>query len=169
MDETGANCAEGQIGHVWFLAGAFSGTVARACTVPAGKALFFPGDTATFGAAVGDCERTNPGVPCDVAVLRAAAAEAVDFVAIEASVDGVTLRDLADYRVQSPIFSVTLPDGNLVGIPSGTYAPMVSDGYWLMLAPLSAGAHTIHFKSIITGGPSEGAEFEVTYHLTVKR
>ena len=114
-----------------------------------------------------DCEPTNPGVPCDVTALRAAAAASMDPVTLEASIDGVPLRNLSDYRVQSPVFSVNLPEGNVVGVPSGTYAPMVSDGYWLMLAPLSAGAHTVHFKNSITGGPFEGTETEVTYHLTI--
>jgi hypothetical protein len=45
----------------------------------------------------------------------------------------------------------------------GTFSPQVSDGYWIMLAPLSAGAHTIHFKGILNGG----FESEVTYFLTI--
>src|SRR2546421_2027886 len=43
LDTTGAHCALRQSGPVWFLAGLFdNGTVTRNCTVPAGKALFFP-------------------------------------------------------------------------------------------------------------------------------
>jgi hypothetical protein len=173
LDETGANCAEGQSGPVWFLAGSFfGGTFERTCSIPPGKALFLPIVNAAFGAAVGDCDPTNPGVPCDVAVLRQAAKESMDPVTIEASIDGVPLRGLIDYRVQSPVFSVSLPEGNVpesLGLPapSGTYEPMVSDGYWLMFIPLSAGAHTIHFKNSITSGPFAGTETEVTYHLTV--
>jgi hypothetical protein len=168
LDETGANCAEGQSGPVWFLAGSFfGGTFERACTVPPGKALFLPIVNAAFGAAVFDCEPTQPGVPCNITVLRAAAAASMDPVTIAASIDGVPVRHLRDYRVQSPVFSVTLPERNVVDVPSATYAPMVSDGYWLMLAPLSAGAHTIHFKNSITGGPFAGTETEVTYHLTI--
>jgi hypothetical protein len=168
LDETGANCAEGQSGQVWFLAGAFfGGTFERACTVSPDKALFFPIVNAAFGAAVFDCEPTQPGVPCNITVLRAAAAASMDPVTIEASIDGVPVRNVRDYRVQSPVFSVTLPEGNVVDVPSGTYAPMVSDGYWLMLAPLSAGAHIIHFKNSITGGPFAGTATEVTYHLTI--
>jgi hypothetical protein len=91
----------------------------------------------------------------------------MDPVTLEASLDGVPLRQLSEYRVQSPVFSVTLPERNLLGIPSGTYAPMVSDGYWLMLTPLSAGEHTVHVQGIITGGVFEGFESDVTYHLTV--
>ena len=114
LDETGANCTEGQIGQVWFLAGSFGGTFDRVCTVPPGKALFFVILNAAFGAAVGDCEPTNPGVPCDVTALRAAAAASLDSVTIEASIDGVPLLNLNDYRVQSPVFSVTLPEGNIL-------------------------------------------------------
>jgi hypothetical protein len=166
LDPTGENCAEGQSGQVWFLAGSFGGSFVRACPVPTGKALFFPILNAAFGAAVGDCEPTGVG-PCDVHALRAAAAASMDPVTIEASIDGVPIRQLSEYRVQSPVFSVTLPEGNILGIPSGTYAPMVSDGYWLMLAPLSAGEHTIHVQGTITGGVFEGFASEVTYHLTV--
>jgi hypothetical protein len=36
-----------------------------------------------------------------------------------------------------------------------------------MLAPLAAGAHTIHFQNRITGGPFAGTATEVTYHLTI--
>lgn len=165
LDTTGANCAEGQVGQVWFLAGTFGGSVIRSCTVPAGRALFFPILNSAFGAALGDCEPTNPSVPCDVSALRAAAAAVVDNpTTLEASVDGVELQNLIDYRVQSPVFSLTLSAANFLGLPSGTYAPEVSDGYWLMLAPLSADTHTIHFKGVF----NNGVEVEVTYNLTVK-
>jgi hypothetical protein len=110
LDETGAHCAEGQSGPVWFLAGAFfGGTFERACTVPPGTALFWPIVNAAFGAAVFDCEPTQPGVPCNITVLRAAAAASMDPVTLEASLDGVPVRHVRDYRVQSPVFSVTLP------------------------------------------------------------
>src|SRR4051794_36336370 len=42
-DTTGSNCATGQRGPVWFLAGGFgSSKVHRVCSIPAGKVLFFP-------------------------------------------------------------------------------------------------------------------------------
>src|SRR3954468_24118744 len=41
LDETGANCAQGQQGPVWFLAGGFGG-VTRRCAVPVGHALLIP-------------------------------------------------------------------------------------------------------------------------------
>lgn len=44
LDDTGADCTRNQKGDVWFLAGAFFGTtpITRSCTIPTGKALFFP-------------------------------------------------------------------------------------------------------------------------------
>src|SRR5262245_48651414 len=42
LDQTGADAAVGQAGHVWFLAGNAGGTTERTVTVPAGTALFFP-------------------------------------------------------------------------------------------------------------------------------
>jgi hypothetical protein len=164
LDPTGANCAEGQAGQVWFLAGTFGGPATRDCTVPAGRALFFPLLNTVFGAAVGDCEPTGLG-PCIVNDLRAGAAGNVDNPkTLEASVDGVQLKNLIDFRVQSPVFLLTLPEDAVFGLPSGTFTPQVSDGYWLMLAPLSPGMHTIHFKGVSNSG---GSEVEVTYNLTV--
>ena len=50
LDTTGANCAVGQSGHVWFLAGTSGGAVIRRCTVPTGQMLFFPvGNGYCFG------------------------------------------------------------------------------------------------------------------------
>lgn len=43
LDLTGEFCGEGQEGPIWFLAGTFGDTgVVRECTVPRGKAFFFP-------------------------------------------------------------------------------------------------------------------------------
>ena len=44
VDGDGRNCAAGQSGRVWFLAGTFDSgpKVERSCEVPAGTALFFP-------------------------------------------------------------------------------------------------------------------------------
>ena len=45
--------------------------------------------------------------------------------------------------------------------------PLVSDGFFLMLAPLPVGLHTIHFQAIRTRPNGTTFEVEVTYHLTV--
>jgi hypothetical protein len=41
LDDTGANCGQGQAGNVWFLAGTFGGDpVTRKCTIPSNKHQF---------------------------------------------------------------------------------------------------------------------------------
>jgi hypothetical protein len=166
LDPTGANCAVGQVGPVWFLAGTFGtlgDSVTRSCTVPAGKALLLTPLTQLDGAGAFDCEPSAPGL-CDLNALRALAAAFVDNpITLEVTVDGHRLRNVGDYRVQSPVFTLTSPVGAIFGLPSGTTTPNLSDGYWLLLAPLSAGAHTI----IINGAGNSGFAVVVTYHLTI--
>jgi hypothetical protein len=137
--------------------------------VPGGKALFFPIAPAIWGAGVSDCEPTVPGVLCNLVTLRMIAAESTDSVELTASLDGKRLRDLDDQRVPSPVFAITYPENAALGPPhpAGTYTPNVADGYWLMLAPPPAGAHTIFFEVRFTGGPFQGTHAVVTYHLTV--
>ena len=135
--------------------------------MPAGKALFFPIVNGLFGAAVGDCKPTNQQVECNIADLRVAVAAALDPVTLTASIDNKALANLGQQRVQSPVLTITYPAGAVFGFKVGTYAPNVSDGYWLMVPPLPAGTHIIHFRGIISGGPFNGTDIEVTYNLTV--
>lgn len=161
-DSTGANCAQGQSGPVWFLAGTFGDIptpVKRTCAVPPGKVLFVPILNTIFGAAAGDCDPSNPGVPCNVSQLRAGAKMAIDNpMLLEVSIDGVSISNLSNYRVQSPAFNITLPEDDVLtklGIPhlhSGTFGPHVSDGFWVLIAPLSKGKHVIHCKAVANNG-----------------
>jgi hypothetical protein len=165
LDETGAHCAEGQTGQVWFLAGSFGGSaVTRSCTVPGRKDLLLTPLNGVFGEldpVVGDC--TDPS-DCDMTALRKQAAANVDNPQVlEVSIDGVQVQNVAQYRVTSPVFNAFFPPGAIFGISAGTHGPLVSDGYWLLLKPLSPGAHTIHFKGV----SSTGFVVEVTYQLTV--
>ncbi len=140
----------------------------RTCAVPAGTMLFFPILNGAFGSGLGDCPPGNPGAGCSVPTLRAAAAANVDPpVTLLVSIDGVPLTGLSAYRATSPVFSYTVTSDNVVGLLAGTYSPVVSDGYWMMLAPLSAGAHTIFIKGI-SYIPHSGFETDVTYNLTVQ-
>lgn len=168
FDTTGANCGQKQSGPVWYLAGLFSpGSVIRNCTVPAGKALFVPIFSGTFGSATFDCKPTEPTVTCNIADLRILAAGAVEPATVSASIDARPVGDLRRQRVQSRVETITTPAGAVFGIPSATFTPNVSDGYWLLISPLSIGRHTIRFRAQVSGGPFPG-NFEVTYNLTVR-
>ena len=47
-------------------------------------------------------------------------------------------------------------------VPAGTYSPVVGDGYYVMLAPLSSGQHTLSFS-----GTAGSFSLNVTYQLKV--
>jgi hypothetical protein len=157
-----ANCNRGQFGPVWFLGGNFSGSSGgtRKCTVPAGKALFFP-------IANVDCSSLEQppfygGTPLERrACARGMTDTAYDLVA---EIDGVSLKNLTQYRTTSPnlVFAVA-PPPNVLGVDAGA-GELVGDGYYLLLAPLSSGQHTIHFKGSFA---VPAFTVEETYYLTV--
>lgn len=152
-----SDCAAGQEGKVWFLAGNFGGESVRTCEVPAGKAIFFP--IITYGAWAPDDGETE-------AEVRASANATMDLVStLECTIDGVALQDLSSYRVESPVGSFG-PSDLTPWLPEGSDI-LVADGYWLLLAPLSAGNHVVQFHGII--GPPEAPLFEldVTYYLEI--
>ena len=169
---SGEYCGEGQSGPVWFYAGNFGWDEEKFCTMPRGKKLFMPVYNWIFGSAVWDCDPTHPnspGVPCVVEDLREAAAAAVlAWEVMEVTIDGVPVQSIDDYRALSPEpegFSITLPEDNVLELPSGIYFPHVADGYWLMLTPLPPGEHTLR---VYVSAPSVEIEFEVITHLTVE-
>lgn len=164
LDETGADLAFGQSGRVWFLLPNFTGGVtSRTGTVPAGTMLFI--------SLVAFETSSREGYGETEAELRSAAASVIDLVTdLSCEVDGIPVQGLSSFRFASAeMFSLTVPEDNIfdlwgVETPAGTYYPSVADGYYLMLAPLSAGEHTIHWHGAI----SELGYFpDITYHLTV--
>jgi hypothetical protein len=174
-----ADISAGQSGHVWFLGGTFTlvggtpgvtmGLADRTGTIPTGTWLFFPLVDAEDSA-------IEEGGNADESVLRAVAkanADAVDPDSLFCEIDGVPLADLGDLRVQSPVYTVgPLPDNNILeyfGVlaPAGVSSPAVSDGYFVMLPPLSAGEHTIHFGGRAVFADESVFIEDITYHLTV--
>jgi hypothetical protein len=176
VDLTGAKCGVGQSGPVWFLGAALieTGTtpppeiVRDHCTVPKSKALFFP---------LMNVECTGVELPAFCGPLNQTVEGAREFIGgivdnagnLAAAVDGVQIPISSQFRVGStnPSFCVTLPKDDALNwiegdpdhpFPRGPSCDTVDDGYYLMLAPLSPGAHTLHFV---------GGGFDVTYYLTV--
>lgn len=158
LDTTGEHCAEGQRGPVWFLAGTFDGSaVARHCTVPAGRALFFPVVNVAW-----------IGFPTDPPVTRA---ELLGLLApikaasgMEVTVDGEVVPRVERFLTTSPVFSAVAPADNIVGVEAGTrLAPCLDQGFYLMLRPLAPGQHTVTFR-----GESAFGVTDATYHLLVQ-
>ena len=87
--------------------------------------------------------------------------------------DGVQIQNLQAYRAHSGLFTWgPLPADNVftgLGVPpadapEGTTSPAVQDGYYIMLAPLKSGSHTVHYHGAFDGFFA----LDVTYHLTVQ-
>jgi len=163
VDETGEKCGVGQNDtNVWFLAGTGGGKITRTCTVPAGKAIFFPMINV-------QCDYSTPELKTE-SDLRVCAKEDQDKATnLQATVDGVAITDLKKYRVQSPLFNVTRPPDNTSGLPAGT-TQSVSDGYWILLKPLTPGKHEIRFSgSLVDYTATAPLNFisDSTYQITV--
>jgi hypothetical protein len=168
-----ADCSAGQTGKVWFLGGSF---VATPPTTPGGPVMAIanrdcsiPTGTALFVAIANSEASTAEGNGTTDAELRAAAKGFTDgFTTYSCEIDGVSVEDLASYRVQSPLYTFgPLPDNNILqsfglDAPAGTTSPSVADGIQIMIEPLSAGQHTIHFHAEMPG-----FLLDITYNITM--
>jgi hypothetical protein len=144
---------------IFCLVGTFGGSADRNCTIPKNKAIFFPiiNIVATF-------DKNDPNFDTIDKVKKAASDFINGATDLQASVDGVSIKNINNLRAQSPPFKLKVPADNIGGFPPDTYIA-VSDGFWVALKPLSVGEHTIHFAGNI---PEQNFSIDVTYHLTVK-
>ena len=184
LDETGDLAGSGQSGPVWFLAGTFGGPAERTAAIPAGKKLFFP--IVNWSVWEPDDDETSrlivehlgldPNVLTEAEILRITANWLADRSApISCMVDGVSINNLANYRAESPDFEFIFDDdlAALFGLDGGLKSPAVADGYWLMLAPLPSGEHTIEFHGVAEISTANGDPFDlyftvdILYHLNV--
>jgi hypothetical protein len=180
FDPTGEFCDQGQSGHVWFLAGNFGGTFTRTCNVPLGKAIFFPiynifndypcPDPAfkpAPGQSLADFLTNGSGLIPGARDIIDQANPRTDF---RVTVDGHQLSGFGDYRATSSMVTFT-GDTSLKAFDpciTGGSQQGVSDGYWVMLAPLTPGRHTLRIETHVFN-PLLGGQFDldVSYNLTV--
>jgi hypothetical protein len=158
IDDTGELCGQGQSGPVWFLAGSFGGSVTRSCTVPAGEALLVPILNLGYFAFLSD-----PPEQRTEAFVRGQVTAVENATTLTAMIDGQAVPDISRYLEKSVLFSIMLPADNLFGLPEGfVLDPCVDEGYYIVVPPLSVGAHTIHFAAGF-----DSFAIDVTYELTV--
>ena len=160
----------GQSGNVWILPGAYA-TVVRDATIPAGKTLCLP--------LLNQVVLGFPPIPAAEAFYRSYVKLVLDTATISCEIDGVPVNDLGQYRHQSPAAPLILSEDNMLGLPPGPRGMIVDDGYYLILAPLSVGTHTIHWTASMALipfwypgqdpplPPYPEAVQEVTYYITV--
>lgn len=163
FDETGERCHVGQSGRVWFSAPiAHLGTTTRSCTVSRGTAVLL-----VFAAYECSNIEEPPFFGANEAELRACAAAGFDDVftgPLTLSVDGSRPLSVRNFRTQTPVFSFTLPEDNVFGVPGPiTATKAVSDGVFVMLKPLKRGLHSV----VMHGEDAFGGVVDQIYNLTV--
>jgi hypothetical protein len=148
--------------------------------VPAGKAVFFPLVNA-FDVHVSCAVAPTLCDPNDTALkIWNDLQNNLGFAAsaLHATIEGVAVQNLNPAttpfracagpvaRCSAPSFSLMFPSDNFFGLPAGTYAPAVADGFYSLVSPLAPGVHTINFGG--TGTFAGGAFSEdITYNLVV--
>jgi hypothetical protein len=137
--------------------------VERACAVPAGVHIFVP----LLGSACSTVE-PPPFFGEDAADLARCATDALSFAennwdmrVMRLTVDGVDAGDLSAYRAVTPLYTLWLPEDNLLGVPQRA-TDGVADSYQVVLAPLAVGEHIVE---IVLPGP-EGP-VTITYQLVI--
>lgn len=180
FDTTGASCATNQDDDVFFLVGALAqssstATVAyaqatRTCTVPFGKPIYFPVVNYMFVLMFAPPEVTEADM------IEAAEYYGEPASGLVVELDGVSVPGLSSHVQDTGAFDLPFPDGSLFdGGPTPLLAGTTraaDHGYYVMLAPLAPGTHTLRFRGVseqtlARHGYDFRFELDVTYTLIV--
>jgi hypothetical protein len=115
----------------------------------------------------------NPEIMPEAAwIAKTAEIDAVDIKTMYCTIDGVAVPQLAKYRANSGgapdawSFELIPPASSWLASAIGTppeylEQPLweITDGYWILLKPLTAGKHVITF--------GYGGAFNIVYHITI--
>lgn len=133
----------------------------RTCDVPVGKAIFLPIESSQCDYGIEGINNEND--------LKSCAKAGNDGVAASISLNGVK----ADYqveknRVMTDLFNITM-NNILMGNYSGTF-PALSEGYTVLLKPLTAGEHKLSYAVSVVNpvDPVYDYSQNATYNLIVK-
>lgn len=130
-DLTGQNASIGQIdSNVFFLCQTIENArqfPIRKVAIPKGRSIFMPilnwiSDSYNHGKTEQELTR--------VAKTKI---DAIQNIVVR--LDGMNIQGLEKYRVLSELFTVELPENNILNLPPGQ-ACFISDGYWLFAGPI---------------------------------
>ncbi len=168
-DPTGENAGINQNGPVYFLAGTSGGAATRNVTIPHGKKILFPIINLMFDYPCPDPDFQPASGQTLEEFLTQSVADLMDLADVfEVTLDGVPLNNEENYRFPSGLFYFT---GNtdltncFDPCITGEEQAAASDGYWMMLKPLSYGQHTLNFKAEVS---AFGFALDVTYNITIE-
>ena len=155
IDKSGKNCAKGQEGPVWYLAGTTGDAshAQRSCVILHVKSILFPIIVSQFS-------RSEKPNMTSRELVRYAAKDIDQTSLLEVIIDDMHLTDPSRYRIRS-YFNLDFVEGNIWDIKSGP-SMAASDGFWVFLKPLSEGKHIINFQ-----GVEPNFKTRVTYNINI--
>lgn len=177
INDGGRNCANGQANSsspVFYLSGVGGGTAVRNCDIPIGKGILIPVMTV-----VASPHEYNGFTFDQIQDVVRGDQDSVQF--LDLTIDNQTFNttDLLKYRTMpTSAFTVNyLCCPTLFAGEEGPTSLASADGYYIITKPLSAGQHTIHFKSglgesptncKVTGTSECSFVQDIKYNLNVK-
>lgn len=141
QDRVGVKCSVNQIGPVWFLAGGYgSSKIIRKCSIPSDKHIFFPVINMLYYP-----KNNNENLPCE-AVKKGAELNNKYLKTFKVSID--------NHKFLNPVFfrNSSIKCFDLIARKANNHQhseiyPSATDGYWVMLKPLSLGTHKLLFSA----------------------
>jgi len=163
-DRIGTKCAVNQAGPVWFLAGGYgSSLIQRKCTIPSGKYIFFPIINMVYYPA---SPRDKPS--CS-SVKKGAAMNNNHLISFKVIIDKHKYVNPAFFRHASEkCFDLYSRVPGAQKYPP--VYPSATDGYWVMVKPLSKGKHEISFRAEYNSESSSDGHMvqDISYSLNIK-
>lgn len=151
-DTTGAACAQGQSGPVWFLAGTPGGSVTRSCAIPKGKVLVLPLINNWVIASADQVATPEQMADYLAFVNDYLPGKRAQTCELHLSIDGIDVggdQTHLDQKLWTQVldpFSVVLDDDNFAsqwGVPGGVKPAATIAGHFALITPLAAGNHVI--------------------------
>jgi len=164
-DRTGEKCSVNQIGPVWFLAGGYgSSKISRKCSIPADKYIFFPIINMIYYPS-----RLKSKTTC-ASVKEGTSLNNRYLSAFRLTIDQQQFLNPVHYRQSSKkCFDLIARKEN--NTQQAEVYPTATDGYWVMLKPLSIGTHVISFRAEYNrpGGSYGKTVQDIEYTLDITR
>jgi len=105
LDATGKHCMNGQKDQtIWYLAGTLGDSASRECTIPSSRSIVLPiiNDEQSFA--------ESPQLTNESQLEQLVKSQIDGVTELHASIDGVRLSNLRQYRVRTLPFDITLPE-----------------------------------------------------------
>jgi hypothetical protein len=158
LDSTGQKFSLAQpYSPVIFLPGTFEGHAERKYTISPGNAIFFP--VVNFITSFTE----EPRLKEEHELVSRANEDIASLTNVVVNIDGVYIKDIKRFRVQSPVFELVYPESNVFQFKEG-HTKAISDGYWIFIKGLQPGRHEIKVSGCCYSGRTKES---TDWHLEV--